>query len=335
MKIKTLSIKNQLEIISLYNNYNQVKNIAAKFNISVPNLRYWLRHRKEVNWRGKKRLSVNENYFDDINTSNKAYIIGFISADGSVDNEKRPGISIQIQARDKQILEEIKKEMEYKGEIKDSEKMTPKSGLRKYSRLRICSKYLSEKLTSYGVAPRKTYKFALPSCINESNFRYFLRGYFDGDGCLYINPNVGKSCGPRYAVTLVCETSFSHQLQKKLYELLNIKFRFVKAKSTIITPLVIDSALPVEKFMDWLYEGEKSMWLKRKYETYMVMKKLRRTRNNLTKRALTPEKVKEIRNLLKTSISINKVSKQFQVNRSVIKSIKDNTGYLDIIHNVP
>ena len=328
--MKNLSLKNKLNIVELYNSNKQIKDIANQYELSICNLRNWLKKQKEVNWRGRKRISVNECYFDDIDTPNKAYIVGFISADGHVDNELRPGISIQLQERDKQILQEIKKELSYMGEIRDCCKRTSKSGIKKYSRLRICSKKLANTLTSYGIHNKKTYGFSLPSCISKNNFRHFLRGYFDGDGCLYVKANEGKSSGPRYAATIVCEKSFACQLHSLLSEWLGITFRIVQQKSKIIRCLVIDSALSVEKFMTWLYD-EGGMKLNRKYEKFLEMKELRRTRNNFTRRALSPDKVKEVRNILKTGVSMNKTAKQFQVSRATIKSIKDNTGYLDVV----
>lgn len=330
--MKHTTLKDKLTIIKLYNEFHQIKDIANRYGLPITKLRYWLKHQKEVIWRGKNRLSVNENYFDKIDNSNQAYIIGFICADGSVSDNPH-GLSIELQHRDKQILDEIKKELSFKGDIKDSLKTTSKSGVKKYSRLRIHNKNLVNTLINYGINPRKTYKLSLPTCIGENNFRHFLRGYFDGDGCLYINSSEGKSCGPRYAVTIVCEKSFAYQLHSLLQKYLNIKFRIVKQNSEVIRSLVIDSALPVEKFMTWLYDDieNSKLRLERKYQKFLELKKLRLERNNFTRRSLTPAKVIEIRNLLKTNISLNKLSKQFQVNRGVIKSIKDETGYADVI----
>ena len=66
---------------------------------------------------GRPRIyTLDENYFDSIDNPNKAYIIGFIYADGSI-NLKRNLLTICISEKDLEILEFIKKELNYSGII--------------------------------------------------------------------------------------------------------------------------------------------------------------------------------------------------------------------------
>lgn len=316
-------MKDKLDIINLYNSHTQIKDIADIYKIPVGRLRYWLKNQYEINWRGKNRLSVNATYFDDIDTPNKAYIIGFISADGSV-NKNLTDWGIELQFRDKYILERIKNEMKFQGEVKDSFKKTKSGKIKRYSRLRMCNKHLIDKLISHGICPRKTYKFSLPTCINDHNINHFMRGFFDGDGCLCVNDKK-----PSYAITLVCEKSFSYQLQTLLKKHLNIDVR-INDTSNVINHVIIESAVNIEKFLEWIYK-DCDMKLERKYQIFLKFKELKESGKILTKRSLIPSEVREVRNLLNLNVSENKISKQFGVNRGVIHRIKLNKTYSDVV----
>ena len=59
-----------------------------------------------------------------------------------------------------------------------------------YSLLEICSPEIGEKLISYGCVPRKSniLKFPDISIFKSKNLiRHFIRGYFDGDGSVFIS----------------------------------------------------------------------------------------------------------------------------------------------------
>lgn len=327
--MKTITLENKLNIINLYNNHQQVKDIANSYNVSPSKLRYWLKHQSEIVWRGKNRLFVDETYFNNIDSSNKAYILGLISADGCV-RLSPPELSIQLQYRDKHILIDIKKEMQFKGEIKDSVRNTSKGVIKKYSRIRICNKNIVNSINHYGIHPRKTYGLSVPTCINTENFRHFLRGYFDGDGCLYINPNGPNNRGPRYAVTLTCEKTFSIQLANMIEEQIGVKFRMVKLKSNVINNIVLERPEDIEKFLKWIY-FESGLKLLRKYKLFCGFLEIRKYRNRLSRRVLSSPQVEEIKGLISQKQSINSIAKKYKVNRSVIDSIKNKTGYVEFL----
>jgi hypothetical protein len=56
---------------------------------------------------GMRRYELNENYFDVIDSHDKAYILGFLFADGC-NNPKKYTISISLQEEDKDILEKMR-----------------------------------------------------------------------------------------------------------------------------------------------------------------------------------------------------------------------------------
>lgn len=145
-----------------------------------------------------RAYNVNDNYFKT-QSHNMAYILGFIASDGCVSKDTNH-IIFDIQECDEEILYKIKKELEYEGPIQH---YTNNSGC-KYSRLKICSSVIKRDLEYYGIAPKKTFTLRPPLFLDEKYYISYIRGYFDGDGCIYINHQKYKYnwyiCGARKEV---------------------------------------------------------------------------------------------------------------------------------------
>lgn len=131
---------------------------------------------------GKRIYDVNENYFNNWSHS-MAYILGFISADGSVNKEKS-SLSIELQVRDKEILEYLQYQISPNSPIKTTKKKN-----KEYCRLRINSVKLIQSLRQYNVIPNKTYVLRLDFSIPNEYIGDYLRGLFDGDGWVYCRRN--------------------------------------------------------------------------------------------------------------------------------------------------
>lgn len=125
------------------------------------------------------KYKCNESYFNSINTSNKAYLLGFIWADGSV--SLRAGLSFSIKKNDISILEFIKKELESDAPIKH---FTIKGN--DYVRFAINRISLSKDLISLGLGSNKSKNNAPIPAIKKDLLSHFLRGLFDGDGSIWL-----------------------------------------------------------------------------------------------------------------------------------------------------
>lgn len=127
-----------------------------------------------------RKYKVNDEYFNNWSYE-MAYILGFIIADGSVNSYT---LSIELQARDIEILKFIKKSLDSSAPIKT----TIKNG-RSYERLRINSKKLILSLVKYGVVQNKGSKLKLDYKIPKKFLNSYLRGLFDGDGYVCLRRN--------------------------------------------------------------------------------------------------------------------------------------------------
>ena len=134
-----------------------------------------------------KTNTINEDYFDIIDTSNKAYWLGFIMADGSIyhyKNSNKIQFELKIQESDSELIEKFVKDIEFPiekvfhRERKRKETLTHSVGIRSYNE-RFC-----ENLIKHGIVDQKSGKETFPSLPMEFR-KDFVRGFWDGDGTVY------------------------------------------------------------------------------------------------------------------------------------------------------
>jgi hypothetical protein len=153
---------------------------------------------------------VNKNFFK-IWSSEMAYVLGFFVADGYITVNRRGGQFWCIQITDKELLFAIKEAIESDHTI----------GIRKMRnneqliyRLQIGSVEMCNDLRKLGFAEKKTKCLAIPM-IPKIYFPDFTRGYFDGDGNVWIG-NIHKD---RVNTTKTILTSFTSCSHIFLYEM--------------------------------------------------------------------------------------------------------------------
>ncbi len=157
-----------------------------------------------------------------------AYILGFIVADGSVCKRKdrKDSYIMNITSKDRKHLEKIQKAMssQYKLGLKSSSC----TGEKKYSFIQISNKEVCKSLINLGIIPKKTYNNLKPIKVPNRYFSDFVRGFFDGDGSVYIY-KVNKT--PQIKVGFVSSSlSFITGFNQQLCKNLNISTKSVHQK---------------------------------------------------------------------------------------------------------
>ena len=144
----------------------------------------------------RRKYFVNEEYFDVIDTQNKAYILGLLYADGFVIEDSYT-VSIFLQERDKSILEKISYEIDstYPLQFRKYDNLSNNKYLSLQNQYGICiySKYMFNSLLSKGIVPRKSLILEYPDFLDKDLHRHFIRGYADGDGGIFAYKN-GANC---------------------------------------------------------------------------------------------------------------------------------------------
>lgn len=134
-------------------------------------------------YRGKtKTYKIDDHIFDVIDTQEKAYILGFLFSDGCM-YSLRPQVRLKLQDDDKYILEDIKRCLLYDKPLLYSKAKSARH--KDQYMLVICNKYIYNALLNLGLFPNKTFNCKFP-VIPDALHRHFIRGYFDGNGCIYV-----------------------------------------------------------------------------------------------------------------------------------------------------
>lgn len=125
---------------------------------------------------------LNQDFFK-IWTPDMAYVLGFFAADGNMIRNKRGACFISFHITDKIILQNMRRALgsNHKISLRDRGNAKHKIGYR----LQIGSKEFYNDLSALGFTPNKSKTMTLPE-VPEAFLGAFVRGYFDGDGCVYF-----------------------------------------------------------------------------------------------------------------------------------------------------
>lgn len=208
---------------------------------------------------GKK--CCNSNYFEEINTKEKAYWLGFFSADGYVNQSTR---TIEFCLKDKEAIVLFKKA------LKSQHKISCKDG--KYYRVSIKDKKMSEDLLSLNLDNNKTYNYSIPiDKIPQKLISHFLRGYFDGDAYIGIN-RLNKPVISVVEAAKDVMFDIKNIIKKELDIDFNVKYNKRNLYVFSIT------GKKAEKILEYIYkDSNKKIRLERKYKKFKEFCRLRST----------------------------------------------------------
>jgi hypothetical protein len=155
------------------------KEIGINYGVSEYTIRRLLKKNNiEINkTQFKKKYTVNENFFDEVNKVN-SFFVGLMASDGNI-RKNLNSFSISQSGKDGLVLiNNVRKWLEYNGVVYHT-KTTNKTA----HSITITSPVLVKKLIEHNIIPNKSSKFYYN---NKSYLNEFLQGYVEGDGCVGI-----------------------------------------------------------------------------------------------------------------------------------------------------
>ena len=258
--MKSIFTDEQIEFLKL--NYDKMKysEIADLFGLTERQVR------GKINGLGLSKIrKFNSNYFKEINTRNKAYWLGFIYADGYIIKSKKGQgeLGIELNKEDSYILDMFNKEL---GNVHNVEFKHSKKNFNGYTYetnsciIRIYSKEIVDDLFNLNILQNKTNKIEYPIC--DEYFFDFLRGFMDGDGCIYLNKNK-KSLNVHFTNS---NPQFLEYLKKEIKTRIDIEGSIYKEKEKKYR-LYYFRKDDVKILLDKIYENSETK-LFRKFNIY-------------------------------------------------------------------
>jgi hypothetical protein len=204
-----------------------------------------------------EQSGLKKDIFSKINNEEKAYWLGFLYADGSIDKNESI-ISLCLKESD---LDHIKK---FKTFIGTSNKISYRHKVKAY-RLDFRCKSMKEDLVKLGCVPNKTWILSELPNIPEKFKKHFLRGYFDGDGCIsFANIRKDGTCLP--AISIVS----NQKMLKAICDFLEEPYRPTKKAGTEVCSIRWTGTKAI-RILNFIYENS-TVYLERKYNRYKIFK---------------------------------------------------------------
>ena len=221
-----------------------------------------------------RKYHFDEQFFKTIDTQEKAYWLGFIYADGYVSSSTSYSYSIGISLaiKDKTHLNKFVKFINGNVPVKDYLQNNAYKANTKYSKLLLSSRMMYDDLVRQGVIEHKTDKLKWPNNLPINLENHFIRGYFDGNGCLtHVNRKRKKSkiLFHDYAIKILSTEDFLTELYKRIKQTgITTPLKFYKRKTfQTVSSLEISGNCNVEKVLTYMYK-DATFYLDRKYEKY-------------------------------------------------------------------
>ena len=210
----------------------------------------------------KSKYIYDVDYFKEIDTIEKAYWLGFIYADGYISIGKQNyEFGIELQGSDYKHLKKFNKAINGNIEVgKRKKKCNLTNKVYEMCLIRIYSKEFVENLINQGVYTNKSYNAKLPK-LNEEFMPHFIRGLFDGDGCICESKRKKHINTIRCDFTIGCE-EFMLQLREYLYNV-GINSYILKEENKAYR-LVIGGLNNCNKFLEYMYK-DATVMLDRKF----------------------------------------------------------------------
>ncbi len=248
------------EIISSYQNKTlNTYELATKYNVSYTAVRNLLLH-YNIPMRSKsermRQYQYDENYFNIIDTQDKAYFLGLLYADGC---NSGTSMVINLHKKDKHILEEMIKYIGYSGKLYERTK-------KNQFVFSLSSMKLVEQLNKLGCVRNKSLILKFPSyqIVPDKLLSHFIRGYMDGDGCVAIDKRNNQGI-----ISFIGSYDFIDSLQEFFIKQFDI--RGYKRTKNKVKELIIGGQQQSLKILNWLY-NDSSIYLNRKYDKYLKIK---------------------------------------------------------------
>lgn len=247
-----------LDISTKYTNGYTTKELCKIYKCSKDTI-HKLFNEHGIKFRQYRKYSLDEEFFNVIDSEAKAYFLGLLYADG-YNNTDFNAVSLQLKESDKHILDYFTQLLQPSKPLMFQKGRGPNDS--NNYRMVINSPVISNRLAALGCPKKKTFITSFPSSdqIPKELLHHFVRGYFDGDGSV----NNGK----KFHFSIVGTIEFLNGLQNLLREDLNFGISQLSQRhlerDNNIRSLHKSGRKQTIKFGDWLYKDANVFLIRKK-----------------------------------------------------------------------
>lgn len=217
-----------------------------------------------------RKYFFREDMFSVIDTDEKAYWLGFLYADGYVCHSEKHSIEITLKDSDR---DHLLKFADFVGtDSPVAEKLVEINGkVITVYRIAIHSKQMAIDLKNHGCMQAKSMILKFPDFLSDKLLSHFVRGYFDGDGCLSISYTQRKLSNEPYKALhfgAVGNYDFLEAYESHLHSIGINKTKFQPTGQAFQSQH--GGNLQAKIFFDYIYK-DATVLLQRKYDKFTAV----------------------------------------------------------------
>jgi len=282
---------NPEEVLKLYNEHKSTYIVADILKLKNANQVTRILKANGIQLIARKYF-IDENYFETIDTEDKAYWLGFLAADGTIRlrhggaEKKKRGSSIvlKLAIKDEHHLKKFAKVFGGDSRITyQRDYTTTRKGEESYSdncRVSINSNKLVEDIMNKGVIPRKSFTLDKPN-IDPIWYSHFIRGYFDGNGSVGFKTKEGKRSNRDLVIDRLHLSIATVAEDFKVWFIEHFRSLDIDFVTIGKYDMGCKNTKGTYRFLDYIYK-DATVFLERKYEIAMeFMKYYEETRDSI------------------------------------------------------
>lgn len=203
----------------------------------------------------------NKKFFDTLDREAQSYWLGFFCADGGFHSNLKQ-FGFQLARKDRDHL--VKLATIFSREVKDGSTFDERTKRRYFwSKLTIHSVHMIRKMIAFGLPLNKTEHLTgdIFSKIPPQQLSHFVRGYFDGDGCI---SHIGKA---EYRITIVGTYDFLDKMRDSINEVLAVAFPTPHKRGRVLHGIALCGTDRINTLKEWMY-ADATVFMERKKEIF-------------------------------------------------------------------
>ena len=249
------------EIINLYISGISLVDLCKITGIKAPQTIRNILRKNQVEIKGfRYKYPLKEDYFETIDSFDKAYWLGMLYADGAIQDNQ---FSIRLNLIDKEHIEKFKAAI---GAVNNKVGKSVDVRFSSPCEIYYCavkSKKMYQDLVALGCTPRKSLTLSCIPNIEKEYVSSFIRGYFDGDGSIH---QTGEKKQWRISFT------GTYDLLKDIQQALEIEVKISQGPNEAKDFMFqIMGKYQLKRILDYLYKNStENTRLDRKYKKYLT-----------------------------------------------------------------